>query len=306
MRWISVCVLFGLLVSQVSSVVVSQEKEAPWANCEICSLFSSDKELMKATEFQLLDWSQGVICLLHLKDPKLMSRFRAMGEKDEALSHKYSAMSAEACAKPLCPFCVSYFSFVRRGLTEERIKTPAGAIHIVKAKDPALVKDIHAWAEKGRKAMASFIGEEKGDKAPAENPWLEMMKKCHLCCTFAEHPEIMWAAKGQILRLTNGMAMNNVVKKPEMLAAYQKFMVAFNKKAESLDKFTPEEAKKKLCHFCFKLHDLGHNKAVFSWSLTREGDLLVITGDTPDLIKRIHEVAKMYEAAFEMAEKHQK
>jgi len=302
-RWICIGVLLGLLVS---TATVAQEKEVSWANCEICSLFMADKELMKATDFQLLDWSQGVICLLHLKDPKLMPQFRAMGERDEALSRKFSAMSVEACAKHLCPFCVSYFSFVRRGSTEERIKTPAGAIHIVKAKDPALVKDIHAWAEQGRKAMASFGDEGKGDKAPAENPWLEMMKKCHLCCTFAEHPELMWAAKNQILHLTNGMAMNSVVKKPEMLKAYQKFMVGFNKKAESLDKFTPEEAKKKLCHFCCKLHGLGHNKAVFSWTLTREGDLLVITGDTPDLIKRIHEVAGMYEKAFEMAEKQQK
>jgi len=147
----------------------NSEMMAAMAKCEICKLITEQPELMAACDYSLADWSQGLIISVNVKKPELMKQLRAFEEREKKACKKFEKMSGKDMAKSLCPFCVEYFSFIKKGTKEERVQTPAGTITILTAKDPALIKELHAWSSKFRKSMgAPEPKKEMKEKAPVK------------------------------------------------------------------------------------------------------------------------------------------
>jgi hypothetical protein len=148
--------VLAALVLFVAPLMAHADEHPDWANCEICKHVFEDMELLMACEYNVADWSEGLIFNLSLKNADLMPRFRAMEKQDRAVSEKFKAMDRKESSKKLCPMCNQYFAFLDRGLHEERIETPTGTILIARANDAALRKDMHAWAAGVRQAVAEF------------------------------------------------------------------------------------------------------------------------------------------------------
>jgi hypothetical protein len=126
------------------------------ANCGICKNIMQNTDLLTGCDYSISDWSQGVIFSVNVKNPKILETFRAFEKVEKKLCEKYKSMDCEAQAKSLCPACVQYFAFMKRGLKEERIQTPTGSLTLVKAECPKLLAEVHAWSAEMRKDMASF------------------------------------------------------------------------------------------------------------------------------------------------------
>ena len=123
--------------------------------CEICSDVLKNMDLLTACNYTLHDWSRGTLHVFELKEPKLMQKFRDFEKHDRVLCEKYIGKSAAECSGRLCGNCSEYLAFRRRGLVEERIETPTGSIVITRTGDRALLDEVHDWAGRMRKMMAS-------------------------------------------------------------------------------------------------------------------------------------------------------
>ena len=146
----------GLVLFLFQAPALSGEEEPPWADCEICGMVFKDVELMKAVDYKIHKWSEGVIYTICLKNPALMPRLRAFEEKDRVITEKFKKMGAKECSESLCQHCADFFAFVRKGVTEERVDTPTGWIMVTRTADPGLCKEYHAWADKITEAMKEF------------------------------------------------------------------------------------------------------------------------------------------------------
>lgn len=282
-------------------------EDSPWMNCELCKPIMEDMELMMACDYNIADWSQGVIFTLVLKKPELMERFRKLEALDKKLCAEYLAMPAENRKGKLCPHCEKYFEFRDRGVKDERVETPNGTVVVMSTSDQALVKDMHAWTAAARKQMEEFDMSELASKQPpAEVPefMLEAMKNCYLCKPYVEHPEMFTAADCKILKLKTGMAIVSTVKDSSLLEKYHTFGKDYQTRVEKLIQAGDiADAKKKVCMFCGQFCDLAKEGALMEWSATDTGSLNVFVSDKPELVKKIHALAMQMEAIEKMTPK---
>jgi hypothetical protein len=159
--------VMAALVLFIAPSMAHTNEQPDWADCAICQHVFEDMELLMACEYSVSDWSEGLIFNMSLKDAGLMPRFRAMEKKDKAMSEKFRAMDRKASSEKLCGMCNQYFAFLDKGLEEERLETPTGTILIARTDDAALRKEMHAWADGVRQAVAAFDMELAAGQAGA-------------------------------------------------------------------------------------------------------------------------------------------
>ncbi len=312
------------------------DPSAMMADCAICSRLADEMDLIMQCDYHVCDSKDGVLFQINLKNPTMMKRFRDFENRDLELSKKFKAASAEVCKAKLCPPCAEYMGFVRDGLKEERVVTPTGTIHLCRTADAKLLARVHDWSARMREMMAGFDmpGEEtavaadaccgtcSGDaekesccgscggaeskessSGKAADPFaeipefvLEQMKKCHLCEVFIANPDMMTAAKSEIVFLDHGIVITSTVKDPKNLGRYQKIETDLHARISKLMEISQEEAKKKICTFCGQFCDLSHAGALMDWSLTPKGSISVFYSHDPAVVARITGLGKMMEA----------
>jgi len=125
-------------------------------NCTICKNAFQNMDLLAAVDYSVSDWSQGVVFSVNCKKPELMKKLRVFEKNEKKLCEKIKGVCPTKHAKMLCPGCAEYFVFLSKGIQEERIETPTGTLTLVRAKDPALRKEVHAWGARMRANMESF------------------------------------------------------------------------------------------------------------------------------------------------------
>jgi|GEM_PF-3276559 len=291
------------------------------ANCEICSRIFQEMDLMMACDYSVNDWSHGVIFSVNLRQPEMMSRFRAFEECEKASCAKYESMCPKEAASKLCPFCNDYFALRRRGLKEERVQTPTGTLTITTALDEGLLRDTRALANNMRQTMASFETAMAAQQSPKSASCstssecasacpeitaalpvevMQSMQNCSLCKMMLEQPDMMQLTNHQVIRLKNGIAINNTVKDNSKVGKYHEFNQRFMNKYSDLKKLSPEAMRGAVCHFCNQFGELESHGATMDWNTTATGSLTVITAGCPDVVRKINALGDHIEAYDKM------
>lgn len=332
----AICGLAALALIVLAAPVVAQDFEE-FMKCEICSEAFKDMELIASCDYAVHDWSHGTVTTLELNDPALMKKFRDFEKHDKAMCAKFLKQSDAECSERLCGGCADYFKFRRKGLDEERIETPTGTIVLTRTSDPALLKEVHSWSARVREMMASFdsaafaapgaevesccgtcsseatcsadagaaADAEAGKAAMAKLPpaMLEEMKKCALCTIMIEQPEMMFAAKPEVVTMKSGVIFTDRVIDKKNIKKYHAFQTRFHDRIEELKvNESWESAKGKLCSFCWKFAELDDAGAIVDWSHTNDGAVTVITSTEPAVVAKIHALAEEVKACCEMFE----
>jgi len=147
-------------------------------------------------------------------------------------------------------------------------------------------------AEAGKAAMAMI--------PPA---MLEEMKKCALCTLMMEQPEMMFAAKPEVVTLKTGVVFSDTVIDKANVKKYHAFQTKFHDRIEELKvNESWESAKGKVCSFCWKFAELDEAGAIIDWSCTDGGTVTVITSKEPAVVEKIHALAEEVKACCEMFE----
>jgi hypothetical protein len=140
----------GLVLAWSSPVFAETAQEkmlAEMENCAVCKYMAENPELMKETTWETHKIDNGMLCLTTV--PKEMKKeFDAASAKMMQAIAKLEADSAKAKETKLCSFCQSMGELHKLHAKMQHIDTQTGAIHMVTSDDPAIVKKIHAFADK--------------------------------------------------------------------------------------------------------------------------------------------------------------
>ncbi|MFH2000677.1 MAG: hypothetical protein ABIK28_13430 [Planctomycetota bacterium] len=285
------------------------------ANCEICKSIFEEPELMAACDYSVAKFNNGLIFNLYMKDMSLMPQFKAHAEKDLVITEKYMAMSPEERGKRLCPICQHYFMFRDKGMKEERIMTPTGALTVLSTDNPELIKAVHGYGDMINDMVAGFDAMAPEGQAPCAASAdgsagaccsakaecasasccskalpaevMESMKNCRVCRVFCEQPEMLTAADSKIVYLKQGLLFCNTLKDMNKVKAYQNLEHRMIKEVEAMQTMPLDEAKGQICDVCKMFADLGAKGVAMDFSDTPTGTLSVITGVDESQIKSI-------------------
>jgi hypothetical protein len=144
--------LAGLgLVALWSSVVfaeAAQEKMlAEMEKCAVCKFMAEDPDLMKDMTWETHKIDNGMLCLTTVPKEK-KKEFDAVSAKMMQAIAKLEAAKTQGKEVELCSFCASMGEITKLNPKMQYIDTLSGAIHMVTSDDPAIVKKIHAMADK--------------------------------------------------------------------------------------------------------------------------------------------------------------
>jgi len=146
---------------------------------------------------------------------------------------------------------------------------------------------------------------DAGEAAMAKLPpaMLEEMKKCVLCTVMMEQPEMMFAAKPEVVTLKSGVIFTDTVIDKANVKKYHAFQTKFHDRIEELKVDESwASAKGKICSFCWKFAEIDEAGAIIDWSLTNDGTVTVITSKEPAVVEKIHALAEEVKACCEMFE----
>jgi hypothetical protein len=100
----------------------------------------------------------GMLCLTTVP-MELKKEFDSVSAKMMQAIEKVKAAEKQGTEAELCHFCVSMGELMKLNAKQQHIETQTGAIHLCTSDDPAVVKTIHAIADK-------VIAEQKKMKEP--------------------------------------------------------------------------------------------------------------------------------------------
>jgi hypothetical protein len=139
-----------LAVSWLSSVFGQAEQDnmlEEMKKCAVCKYIAENPELMKHMTWETHKIENGMLCLTTV--PKDMKRdFDAASEKMMQAVAKVQADQKEGKPVELCGFCASMGELMKTNAKQLHIDISTGAIHLCTSDDPAVVKKIHAMADK--------------------------------------------------------------------------------------------------------------------------------------------------------------
>ena len=134
-----------------SSAAVAQNEEHSFAEemqkCAVCKYMAENPELMKEMTWETHKIDNGMLCLTTV--PKEMKKeFDTVSAKMMQAIAKLEADPTHAKEVQLCSFCRSMGELHKLNAKMQHIDTQTGAIHMSTSNDPAIVKKIHAMADK--------------------------------------------------------------------------------------------------------------------------------------------------------------
>ena len=126
----------------------------------------------------------------------------------------------------------------------------------------------------------------------ADKAHMEAMKaefgKCMMCKNMvAVMDELMPVMDGEVVKLSNGMAMMHTVSDPTKVKLLHDADAKMAAAGEACMKLTDAEAKEQLCTLCQDIRGLVKAGATMSKGTTKNGDLMVLTSNDPVLQKQI-------------------
>jgi hypothetical protein len=150
MKTIVLLAALGLVVTWSSLVFAETAQDkmlAEMEKCAVCKFMAEDPDLMKDMTWETHKIDNGMLCLTTVpKENK--KEFDAVSAKMMQAIAKLEADPAHAKEAKLCSFCRSMGELHKLHAKMQHIDTQTGAIHMVTSDDPALVKKIHAMADK--------------------------------------------------------------------------------------------------------------------------------------------------------------
>ena len=117
-----------------------------------------------------------------------------------------------------------------------------------------------------------------------DKQWFDM--GCDLCKVFLEEPKLMETMGWEQYEISNGIVQISVVEAP-LLPAYR---TAHGKMMAGLDRLEKGDSLY-LCGYCTAFGELTKAGAKIEYIETKTGDVLILTGDTPELIADIKAMA---------------
>jgi hypothetical protein len=140
----------GLAVGWSSAALAQNEEHnliEEMQKCAVCKYMAENPELLKEMTWETHKIDNGMLCLTTV--PKEQKKeFDAVSAKMMQAIAKLEADPAHAKEAKLCSFCRSMGELHKLHAKMQHIDTQTGAIHMVTSDDPALVKKIHAMADK--------------------------------------------------------------------------------------------------------------------------------------------------------------
>ena len=133
-----------------------------------------------------------------------------------------------------------------------------------------------------------------GDKA-----WFDW--NCDLCKVFMEEPKLMETMGWEQYEISNGIVQINTVE-ASLLPAYR---TAHGKMMEGLDRLEKGDSLY-LCGYCTAFGELTKAGAKMEYIETKTGDVLILTGDKPELIAAIKAMAQRTEDEMKKMEEMEK
>jgi hypothetical protein len=120
---------------------------AEMKKCAVCKYMAANPELMRNMTWETHKIDNGMLCLTTV--PKEMKKeFDAVSEKMMQAIDEVKAGAEQGKEVALCSFCASMGELMKANAKQQHIETATGAIHLCTSDDPAVVKKIHAMADK--------------------------------------------------------------------------------------------------------------------------------------------------------------
>ena len=119
--------------------------EKPWLdmqNCEFCKPWLANG-LMKEMTHEQLPISNGVVCVSSVPEKRF-----AEYKKTSEMMNEIGKRAAAGEKIQMCGSCEAMGSFFMRGAKMEEVWTKNGSIMLLTSTDPAIVAEMHKWAQK--------------------------------------------------------------------------------------------------------------------------------------------------------------
>jgi hypothetical protein len=133
----------GLVLAETAQEKMLAEME----NCAVCKFMAEDPDLLKDMTWETHKIDNGMLCLTTVPKEK-KKEFDAVSAKMMQAISKLEADKTQGKKVELCSFCASMGELHKTGAKMQHIDTKTGAIHMATSDDPAVVKKIHAMADK--------------------------------------------------------------------------------------------------------------------------------------------------------------
>ncbi len=117
-----------------------------------------------------------------------------------------------------------------------------------------------------------------------DKPWFDL--GCDLCKPFMEEPKLMETMGWEQYEISNGIVQISVVE-ASLLPAYR---TAHGKMMAGIDRMEKGDSLY-LCGLCTAFGELTEAGAKMEYIETKTGDVLIMTGDTPELVADIKAMA---------------
>jgi hypothetical protein len=133
----------------------------PWfdlQNCAMCKHLAAEEGLMDAMHWEIHKIDNGMLTVATIPE-----NMKAKFKKAEAAMAKTAKEMESGKELPLCGFCEAYGKLMAAGVKTQEFKGEAANVSLITSDDPAVVKQIHAMADrtiKEHKAMMENKGKE--------------------------------------------------------------------------------------------------------------------------------------------------
>jgi hypothetical protein len=141
---------------------LAEAGDKPWfdmQNCALCKPFMEDPELMKNTEMEQHEISNGIVMITTVKKELLPSYRAAHAKMMEAIGRIEKGDTLY-----LCGLCTAFGMLIERGAKFEYVETKHGDVSFMSSDDPEIVTAIKAMAAKSEEEMKKMEEMKKEHK----------------------------------------------------------------------------------------------------------------------------------------------
>ena len=145
--------IFIMSMFALASVLVVAADEKPWldfANCDFCKPWMTTG-LMNEMTHEMVPMKNGVMTVMTCPE-KRMAEFK----KTSAMMNEIGAKAAKGEPVKMCGSCEAMGGLLMRGATMEEVWLKSGCVMLMTSADPAVVADMHKWAQKNNEEYAKM------------------------------------------------------------------------------------------------------------------------------------------------------
>lgn len=148
---LSLTFIMAILALAAAFVIAADEK--PWLdfnNCDFCKPWMSSG-LMSEMTHEMVPMKNGVMTVMTCPE-KRMAEFK----KTSAMMNEIGAKAGKGEPVKMCGSCEAMGGLLMRGAQMEEVWLKSGSVMLMTSSDPALVADMHKWAQKNIEEYAKM------------------------------------------------------------------------------------------------------------------------------------------------------